>query len=245
MARNHSGEAGNAARARENARRARVRARASYARGQAKVVERARGRVVQGGDSKVSDGNVANLITVVRILFAPAFLWLLLMDGGHGGVLRWVATGLFVVGIATDGLDGHLARRRNLVTNVGILLDPIADKVLIGAALVALSMLGELPWWVTGLVLVREVGITVFRFSVLRDRVIPASRGGKLKTIFQSVAISVLLAPLPALATSLGLTAAVPWILVVGVLLMVIAVVLTVVTGADYLLQAWLRNRRR
>jgi CDP-diacylglycerol--glycerol-3-phosphate 3-phosphatidyltransferase len=149
-----------------------------------------------------------------------------------------------VIGIATDGVDGLLARRRNLVTNVGIMLDPIADKVLIGAALVALSLLGELPWWVTVVILVREIGITVFRFSVLRDRVIPASRGGKLKTIAQSVAISYLLAPLPALADSLGLDALVPWIVGLGVVLMTLAVVLTVVTGIDYLFQAWQRNRR-
>jgi CDP-diacylglycerol--glycerol-3-phosphate 3-phosphatidyltransferase len=245
VSRNGSGAAGGTGTARETARRAKLRARASYERGSAKVVERARGRVVQAGDTKVSDGNVANLITIVRILFAPVFLWLLLADAGDGGALRWIATVLFVVAIATDGLDGHLARRRNLVTNVGILLDPIADKVLIGGALVGLSILGELPWWVTILVLVREVGITVFRFSVLRDRVIPASRGGKLKTVLQSVAISVLLAPLPALADDLGLDAAVPWIVGAGALLMTLAVALTIVTGADYLLQAFTRNRRR
>ena len=221
------------------------RARARYAEGQAKVVERARGRVVSAGDTKVSDGNVANIITVVRILFAPVFLWLLLADGGDGGALRWVATVLFVVGIATDGIDGHLARRRNLVTNVGILLDPIADKVLTGGALVALSILGELPWWVTVLVLVREIGITIFRFSVLRDRVIPASRGGKLKTVVQAVAISYLLAPFPATATAWGWHAAVPWIVGVGVALMALAVALTVLTGLDYLVQAYRRNRQR
>jgi CDP-diacylglycerol---glycerol-3-phosphate 3-phosphatidyltransferase len=231
--------------ARATARRARERARASYARGQAKVVERARGRVVQHGDTKASDGNLANLITVVRILFAPAFIWLLLADGGEGGVLRWIATALFVLGIATDGVDGMLARRRNLVTNVGILLDPIADKVLTGGALIALSILGEVPWWVTILILVREIGITVFRFSVLRDRVIPASRGGKLKTVVQSVAISFLLAPLPALASQLGFEEAVPWILAINVTLLALAVAITVVTGIDYLWQAYARNRRR
>jgi CDP-diacylglycerol--glycerol-3-phosphate 3-phosphatidyltransferase len=245
VSRNHGSSTGSrATTARQSAREAQLRARASYVRGQAKVVERARGRVVQAGDTKVSDGNVANLITIVRILLAPLFFWLLLADDGRGGTLRWIATALFVLAIATDGVDGHLARRRNLVTNVGILLDPIADKVLIGGALVALSVLGELPWWVTVLILVREVGITVFRFIALRDRVIPASRGGKLKTIIQSVAISVLLAPLPALADAVGLDAAVPWIVGFGVALMSLAVVLTVVTGADYLWQAWQRNRR-
>ncbi|WP_246852797.1 CDP-diacylglycerol--glycerol-3-phosphate 3-phosphatidyltransferase [Naasia sp. SYSU D00948] len=185
------------------------------------------------------------MITVVRILFAPVFIWLLLADNGEGGVLRWVATALFVVGIATDGVDGLLARRRNLVTNVGILLDPIADKVLTGGALITLSVLGEVPWWVTILILVREIGITVFRFSVLRDRVVPASRGGKLKTVVQSVAISVLLAPLPALVSQLGFPEAVPWVLGLGVSLLVLAVALTVLTGIDYLWQAYSRNRRR
>jgi CDP-diacylglycerol--glycerol-3-phosphate 3-phosphatidyltransferase len=245
VSRNHgSSTSGRATTARQSARDAQLRARATYVRGQAKVVERARGRVVQAGDTKVSDGNLANLITIVRILLAPLFFWLLLADDGRGGTLRWIATALFVLAIATDGVDGHLARRRNLVTNVGILLDPIADKVLIGGALVALSVLAELPWWVSVLILVREVGITVFRFIALRDRVIPASRGGKLKTIIQSVAISVLLAPLPALADAVGLDAAVPWIVGFGVALMSLAVVLTVVTGADYLWQAWQRNRR-
>jgi len=243
VARNHGGAASSTSR--ERARRASVRARASYARGQAKVVERARGRVVQAGEGKASDGNVANIITVVRILFAPVFLWLLLADDGRGGTLRWIAAALFIVGIATDGVDGLLARRRNLVTNVGIMLDPIADKVLIGGALVALSLLGELPWWVTALILIREIGITVFRFSVLRDRVIPASRGGKLKTVIQAVAISYLLTPLPALADSLGFDAAVPWIVGTGVVLIALALILTVVTGIDYLWQARQQNRRR
>jgi CDP-diacylglycerol--glycerol-3-phosphate 3-phosphatidyltransferase len=222
------------------------RARAGYARGQAKVVERARGRVVQAGDTKVSDGNIANLITVARILLAPVFIWLVLVaDADDNVALRWIATALFVIAIATDGVDGMLARSRNLVTNVGILLDPIADKVLTGGALVALSILGELPWWVTALILVREIGITVFRFAVLRDRVIPASRGGKLKTIFQSVAISMALAPFAALAVSLGWDAAVPWIDVLNIALMSIAVLLTAVTGIDYLMQAYRLSRKR
>ncbi|UDF14655.1 CDP-diacylglycerol--glycerol-3-phosphate 3-phosphatidyltransferase [Antiquaquibacter oligotrophicus] len=196
-----------------------------------------RGRVSSRGDTPASNGNVANIITVVRILLAPVFVYLLAADNGDNGLLRWLAAGLFIVAIATDGVDGFFARSRNLVTNVGIILDPIADKVLTGAALVMLSILGELWWWVTIVILVREIGITVFRFSVLRDRVIPASRGGKLKTIFQSVAISLFLLPL---ATVVG-----PWILWVNYVAMAIALVLTVVTGADYLIQAWRGNRRR
>ena len=110
-----------------------------------------RGRVVRRGEGVASAGNVANIITVARILLAPAFVILLLLDGGSDGMLRYLAGGLFILASATDGIDGYLARRRNLVTDAGKLLDPIADKVLIGGALVSLSILAELPWWVTRL----------------------------------------------------------------------------------------------
>jgi CDP-diacylglycerol--glycerol-3-phosphate 3-phosphatidyltransferase len=195
-----------------------------------------KGRVASRGDSPASSGNVANIITVVRILLAPLFVWLLLQDAGQNGVLRYVAAGLFIVAIATDSLDGHLARNRNLITDAGIILDPIADKVLIGGALVTLSILGELWWWVTIVILVREFGITAFRFAVLKRRVIPASRAGKLKTVVQAVAISLFLVPL---WTLLG-----DWVLWVNWVAMGIALVLTVVTGIDYLVQAWRQNRR-
>ncbi|MCU1579333.1 MAG: pgsA [Rhodoglobus sp.] len=189
------------------------------------------GRVASHGDTPASYGNVANIITVARILLAPVFIWLLLSDSGQLGVLRYVAAGLFILAIATDSLDGHLARRQNLVTDVGILLDPIADKVLIGGALVSLSILGELWWWVTIAILVREFGITIFRFVALRDRVIPASRGGKLKTIVQAVAVSLFLVPL---WTFLG-----DWVHVVNWIAMGIALALTVYTGIEYLVAAW------
>jgi CDP-diacylglycerol--glycerol-3-phosphate 3-phosphatidyltransferase len=201
------------------------------------VRESMKGRVSSKGDTKASTGNLANIITVARILLAPVFVWLLAADNGEHGVMRWLAAALFILAIATDGVDGSVARRRNLVTNAGIILDPIADKVLTGAALVMLSLLGELWWWVTIVILVRELGITAFRFAVLRDRVIPASRGGKLKTVFQSVAISLFLVPL---WTIVG-----DWILWVNWVVMGIALVLTVVTGLDYLWQAWRDNRRR
>jgi CDP-diacylglycerol--glycerol-3-phosphate 3-phosphatidyltransferase len=209
----------------------------AHARRTEAVRESMRGRVASAGDTPASSGNVANIITVVRILLAPVFVVLLIADQGQNGLLRWLAAGLFILAIATDGVDGSLARRRNLVTNLGIILDPIADKVLTGAALIMLSVLGDLWWWVTIVILVRELGITVMRFSVLRTRVIPASRGGKLKTIAQSVAISLFLVPL---FTVLG-----DWVLWVNWVAMAIALVLTVVTGIDYLVQAWRENRRR
>lgn len=195
-----------------------------------------RGRVVSAGETPASTGNVANIITVVRILLAPLFVVLLLLDGGTDGAFRVAAAILFIVAIATDSLDGHLARSRNLVTDLGVLLDPIADKVLTGAALVMLAVLAELPWWVVAVILVREWGITLFRFLMLRDRVIPASRGGKLKTVVQSVAISFALLPLWNL---LG-----EWVHWLNGALMTAAVVLTVVTGLDYLRQARVQNRR-
>lgn len=188
-----------------------------------------------GRTNRASNWNVPNLITVVRILVAPVFIWMLLADGGADGPLRWVAAVLFVVAIATDGVDGAIARRNNLVTDLGKLLDPIADKVLTGGALVSLSILGELPWWVTIVILVREVGITVYRFVVIRQGVIAASRGGKIKTVVQSVAISFALFPL---WTIFG-----DWIFWVDGILMTAAVVLTVVTGFDYLWQAY-RGRK-
>lgn len=185
--------------------------------------------------NRTSNWNVPNIITVVRILLAPIFVWMLLADGGSDGPLRWIAAVLFVIAIATDGVDGAIARRNNLVTDLGKLLDPIADKVLTGGALVSLSILGELPWWVTIVILVREIGITVYRFVVIRQGVIAASRGGKIKTIVQSVAISFALFPL---WTIVG-----DWIFWVNGILMTAAVVLTVVTGFDYLWQAY-RGRK-
>ncbi len=222
-------EPANASSARSSARRA--------AQDAAGVVrDSMKGRVASKGETPASSGNLANIITVVRILLAPLFVWLLLQDGGQNGVLRYVAAGLFILAIATDSLDGHLARDRNLITATGIILDPIADKLLIGTALVMLSILGELWWWVTIVILVRELGITALRFAVPSKRVIPASRGGKLKTLVQATAISLLLVPL---WTLLG-----DWVLWVDWAVMGIAVALTVITGIEYLVQAWRQNGR-
>ena len=167
-----------------------------------------------------------NAITIVRILCAPVFLWMLLADGGADGSLRWWAAVLFVVAIATDGLDGYLARRNEIVTDLGKLLDPIADKVLTGFAFIGLSILGELPWWVTIVVLVREIGITVYRLVVVSDHVLAAAWMGKLKTIAQGVALSLALLPLWTLVGD-----GVFWVNGVA---MTIAVVLTVASGIDY-----------
>lgn len=190
-----------------------------------------RGRVVSAGDTPASTGNIANIITVVRIAMVPAVVWLLLADAGELGPMRYVAAALFIVAIATDHVDGTLARRRNLITDFGKILDPVADKLLIGAALVCLSILGELWWWVTALILLREFGITVFRMVALRKRVIPASGGGKLKTVFQAIAISFYLVP-----TWLLLGGWMHWF---NAALMGVAVALTVWSGLQYLVVAY------
>lgn len=189
------------------------------------------GRILSRGDGPASIANIANIVTVARILLAPLFIGMLLADDSQYSVVRYLAAALFVFAIVTDTVDGRLARGRNLVTDLGIILDPIADKVLIGGALVALSILGELPWWITVAVLVREFGITIFRFAVLSTVVIPASRGGKLKTVVQATAITLfLLAPWRLLG---------PWAGWFSWIVMGAAIALTLYTGVEYLWQAW------
>jgi CDP-diacylglycerol---glycerol-3-phosphate 3-phosphatidyltransferase len=170
--------------------------------------------------------NVANALTAVRFVLVPVFLVALFVGDGHETFWRTVAFIVFAVASITDRLDGALARSYGMVTEFGTLADPIADKALIGSALIGLSLLGDLPWWVTVLILVRETGVTLLRLAVLRRGVIPASRGGKLKTLVQAVAIGLFVLPL----SGGWLTAA--WIV------MAAAVVLTVVTGVDYFVSA-------
>ncbi|MHA7282392.1 CDP-diacylglycerol--glycerol-3-phosphate 3-phosphatidyltransferase [Arthrobacter sp. TMS2-4] len=174
--------------------------------------------------------NIANVLTVVRILLVPFFVWFLLLDHGSDGLFRWLAVLVFVVAIYTDKLDGDLARSRGLITDFGKIADPIADKLLIGSALIMLSVLGELWWWVTIVILAREIGITLMRFAVIRYGVMPASRGGKLKTVVQTVAILLFLIPLQSIAG--------PWAWWPAATVMAAAVVITVVTGVDYVVQA-------
>lgn len=139
--------------------------------------------------------NLPNSITIVRILLVPGFVWLLLISPSANSIERWGAILLFVLAISTDGIDGAIARRTDRVTNLGKILDPIADKALIGGSLLALSFLGEIDWWITILILVREIGITIYRVRIVKKRVISATLSGKLKTIFQGVAIGAVLAP--------------------------------------------------
>ena len=185
-----------------------------------------------------SNWNAPNIITGARILATPFFLWMLLADGGVDGSWRWASAAFFVLAIATDAWDGHIARSRGLITDLGKLLDPIADKFLTGAALVGLSILAELPWWVTGLILVREVGITVHRLLVAHDVVLAAAWAGKLKTVAQSVAITLALLPLASVAGP-----AAPVFEWVNIGTMSIAFVLTMYSGVDYVV-GYLRARR-
>ena len=177
--------------------------------------------------------NLANVLTGIRFVLVPVFLVALFVGDGHETYWRVTAFAVFAVAVITDHLDGALARSYGMVTEFGTLADPIADKALIGAALIGLSMLGELAWWVTITIAVRELGVTLLRFWVLRHGVIPASRGGKLKTLVQAVAIGLFVLPL----TGAWLTGA--WVI------MLAAVVLTVLTGVDYFVSAFRDSRGR
>jgi CDP-diacylglycerol--glycerol-3-phosphate 3-phosphatidyltransferase len=176
--------------------------------------------------------NIANVLTGVRLLLVPIFLVVLFTEDGTDTGWRLAATGVFVLAALTDRFDGELARSRGLVTAFGTIADPIADKALTGSALVGLSVLAQVPWWVTIVIMGRELGITVLRFWVLRHGIIPASRGGKAKTLCQAVAIGLFLLPLPELLGAAGAVWALRWA-VLG-----LAIALTVVTGVDYVLRA-------
>ena len=175
--------------------------------------------------------NIANALTILRICMVPVYGWLLLSEGGDNPTLRWWAAGVFVLAIATDRVDGDLARSRGLITDFGKVADPIADKALMGMAFVGLSVLGELWWWVTALVLVREWGVTLMRFFVIRHGVMPAGRGGKLKTFLQSVTLTLFTLPLWTFPLATAWKAA-AWVT------MALAVAVTVVSGLDYVVKA-------
>lgn len=177
--------------------------------------------------------NIANVLTAARLVLVPVFIVLLFVGDGHETLWRIAAFVVFAIAVITDRFDGALARSYGMVTEFGTLADPIADKALIGAALIGLSILGDLPWWVTVVIMVREIGVTLLRFAVLRHGVIPASRGGKLKTLVQAVAIGLFVLPLS------GLWLSGAWVV------MWAAVALTVITGVDYVVSAIRDSRGR
>ena len=170
--------------------------------------------------------NVPNALTILRLCLVPVFAWLLLRDGGDDQTSRVWAAVVFLGASLTDLVDGEIARRQGQVTTFGKVADPIADKALTGTALVGLSYLGELPWWVTVVILTREIGVTLLRFWVIRRGVIPASRGGKAKTVAQMVAILMYLLPLTG------------WLVTAREVVMGVALLLTIGTGIDYVLRA-------
>ncbi|MFD5056235.1 CDP-diacylglycerol--glycerol-3-phosphate 3-phosphatidyltransferase [Streptomyces tendae] len=190
------------------------------------------GKIAAAAVNQASVWNVANLLTMLRLLLVPAFVALMLGNGGYDPAWRSFAWAAFAIAMITDLFDGHLARTYNLVTDFGKIADPIADKAIMGAALVCLSALGDLPWWVTAVILGRELGITVLRFVVIRYGVIPASRGGKLKTLTQGIAVGMYVLALTGPLATLRF-----WV-------MAAAVVLTVATGLDYVKQAIVLRRR-
>ncbi|TVS85416.1 CDP-diacylglycerol--glycerol-3-phosphate 3-phosphatidyltransferase [Mycobacterium helveticum] len=176
--------------------------------------------------------NLANVLTGLRLALVPVFLLALFAGDGHQIVGRVVAFVIFAVACITDRFDGLLARNYGMATEFGAFVDPIADKTLIGSALIALSMLGDLPWWVAVVIMTREIGVTLLRLAVIRRGVIPASWGGKLKTVVQAVAIGLFVLPLAG-----------PF-RVVAAVTMAAAIVLTVVTGIDYVVSTVREVRR-
>lgn len=178
-----------------------------------------------------SPWNLPNALTVLRILLVPVFVWLVLRLDGMDTASRWWAWAVFAVAIITDRIDGDLARARGLVTTFGKVADPIADKALTGAGFITLSMIGEISWWITTVILAREVGITLMRFWVIRHGVMPASRGGKIKTVLQALAISLYLLPLHTFPVEILFR-----VLAGGVL--AAALVVTLATGVDYVVKA-------
>lgn len=174
----------------------------------------------------VSNWNIANALTMLRIALVPVFGWLLLADGGDNTSLRWWALAVFIGASITDRIDGDIARARGLVTDFGKIIDPIADKALMGMALIGLSLIGQVPWWMTVIILVRELGITGLRMWVLKHGVLPASRGGKLKTALQALGIALFVIPLG------GAVYFAAWCV------LLVALLVTVATGIDYIFQA-------
>jgi CDP-diacylglycerol--glycerol-3-phosphate 3-phosphatidyltransferase len=169
--------------------------------------------------------NIPNALTVARLFMVPIFGYLVLAIEQTDSV-QWASAIVFLIAALTDLVDGVWARRYGLVTNFGKIADPIADKALIGTALIALSIQGEIAWWVTGIIIFREVAITLMRFWVIKHGVIPASRGGKVKTVSQIIAIVAFLIPLNS------------WVDAVAQMSLGVALALTITTGIDYIIKA-------
>lgn len=164
-----------------------------------------------------------NWLTVLRIALIPSGVWALF----HSPSAMWQSIAwliYFILGM-TDILDGHWARKSGRITPLGAFLDPVADKALIGSAMISLAILDRFPWWIVAVILVREIGITIFRLVVIKDGVIPASKGGKIKTLMQNFGVSFYMLPIPQALH------------ILRDLFMGVAVFLTIWTGIDYIIQ--------
>jgi len=179
---------------------------------------------------KAPAGISPNTLTIARILLIPVGVYTLFYDGGDNPTFQIISYAIFFTLGMTDILDGRWARRSNRITALGTFLDPVADKALIGAAMVSLSILDRFPWWITILILTREIGITLFRLLVIKDGVIPASRGGKIKTLTQNFGVGFFILPLPA---------SLDWFKFGFIS---VAIILTITSAYDYL-RAWYSKR--
>mgnify|MGYP000204999089 FL=1 len=179
---------------------------------------------------KAPAGISPNTLTIARILLIPVGVYTLFYDGGDNSTFQIISYAIFFTLGMTDILDGRWARRSNRITALGTFLDPVADKALIGAAMVSLSILDRFPWWITILILTREIGITLFRLLVIKDGVIPASRGGKIKTLTQNFGVGFFILPLPA---------SLDWFKFGFIS---VAIILTITSAYDYL-RAWYSKR--
>lgn len=166
--------------------------------------------------------NLPNALTIFRILALPLCAWALFKNGGDDSIWRVIAWLMFFVVGMTDVLDGKIARSRNQISPLGIILDPIADKAFIATALIGLSILDRIPWWVTTVILTRELSVTILRFVVIKREIISANRGGKFKTLIQNFSAGFYILPLPE-------TLFLPRDILLGV-----AMYLTITTGIQY-----------
>jgi CDP-diacylglycerol--glycerol-3-phosphate 3-phosphatidyltransferase len=189
-----------------------------------------------------SNWNVPNALTTLRLVMVPFFGWALLVHHGADNTWRWVAWALFALAMVTDKVDGDLARKHGLVTDVGKIADPIADKAMTGMAFVGLSVIGDLWWWVTALVLFREWAVTLARLSIARNVVIAARQSGKVKTVAQTFALGLMVAPFDRLPGAWHTPGLVVWW--IGAALLGLAVVLTVTSGLEFARDAWRQARR-
>ena len=170
--------------------------------------------------------NLPNTLTIFRILALPFCAYALFKNGGEDDSWRIIAFTLFFIVGLSDILDGKIARSRNQITEFGKLLDPIADKAMLATASIGASILGMLSWWVTAIFLIREVAVTILRFAVIKKGVIPASKGAKVKTFFQSFGVGFYILPLPS------------YLNLPRDIFMAVAIYLTISTGVTYFRKA-------